>query len=360
MGRGRIEVGGIAHCAGIIDEDLVSRDSGLYVLHIKGLGDLAAAALASRSMNTADWIPLLPRETGKAKSRERYISRLLSNKRIDPFVVMTSFVREVVSKASMGGQTVIMMLDQSKIRDGFECLMLSLAIGERAVPIAWRVIETEGEIGFGVQEELLNKVVAVIPKAVSVLLSADRFYGTQALIGWCKKSKWQYRIRLKGNLILSHEGGEISTGEVAKRGLDTLQDAILGKVKTHIGILHEKEHPEPWIIAMDCKPSKWRVLDYGMRWGIEAMFSDMKSRGFAITKTQLRHSDRIERLILILAIATYWAVSAGIAVATKSSSDIKERSNVSFFKQGLRFILTAIITLAPIPKLWETVTYVGW
>ena len=71
------------------------------------------------------------------------------------------------------------------------------------------------------------------------------------------------------------------------------------------------------LIAMDEVPSKGRVLDYGMRWGIEPMFSDFKSRGFSITKTQLRHADRIERLLLILTVALYWAVSTGMAPPEK-------------------------------------------
>ena len=68
---------------------------------------------------------------------------------------------------------------------------------------------------------------------------------------------------------------------------------------------------------MDEVPSKGRVLDYVMRWGIETMFSDIKSRGFSITKTQLRHADRIERLLLILTVALYWAVSTGMAPPEK-------------------------------------------
>ena len=56
----------------------------------------------------------------------------------------------------------------------------------------------------------------------------------------------------------------------------------------------------------------YTTLDYGMRWGIEPMFSDFKSKGFSITKTPLKHPDRIERLILILSIALYWAVSTGM------------------------------------------------
>jgi hypothetical protein len=42
------------------------------------------------------------------------------------------------------------------------------------------------------------------------------------------------------------------------------------------------------------------------------MFSDFKSRGFAITDTHVRKTDRLEKLILILTIALYWAVSIGM------------------------------------------------
>ncbi len=39
--------------------------------------------------------------------------------------------------------------------------------------------------------------------------------------------------------------------------------------------------------------------------------SDFKKRGFGMTKSQIRKPDRLERLILILAIAMYRAVSTG-------------------------------------------------
>ena len=62
---------------------------------------------------------------------------------------------------------------------------------------------------------------------------------------------------------------------------------------------------------MNVTPSEYRTLDYGMRWGIEAMFSDFKTRGFGITQSQIKKPDRLARLILVLAIAMYWAVSTG-------------------------------------------------
>jgi hypothetical protein len=204
-------------------------------------------------------------------------------------------------------------MDQSHINDVNEVLMVSVRLRKRAVPVAWRVVSTQGGIGFDVQEDLLNSVRAWLPESVKIMLAADRFYGTAALIGWCIRAGWSYRIRLKGNLTLQHEGGELTTGEV----VTLLPQGITGAelygsgVITNIGVLHEKGHPEPWIIAMDAKPSPHTVLDYGMRWGIETMFSDFKSRGFGLMQSQIKKPERLERLILIMSIALYWAVSCG-------------------------------------------------
>jgi Transposase DDE domain len=308
----RSDRGGAAHIARIIEEDLAERETCLQKPHRTALSDLAASALSCRSANTGEWVHVLPRQECEEQSRERYIHRFLSNPLVDPLRVMRGFVPEILSSLGADGKIVILMLDQSKIRDGFECLMVSVRIGERAIPIGWRVIATQGAIGFKVQKPLLNRVFEMVPPDVHILFSADRFYGTANLIQWCQQHHWNYRIRLKGNLILKHEGGEISTGDAAKMNMKALRNARLGRVVTHIGIVHEAGHPEPWIIAMSDNPSTARVLDYGMRWGIEALFSDIKSRGFGITKTQLQHSERIERLLLVLAIATYWAVSTGM------------------------------------------------
>ena len=323
----RLLKGGVAHVASLIEKDLEARNTGLQKPHVKGLSDLCATVLASRNSNTAEWIALIPRTKCDEKSRERYISRFLANKLICPVSVIGGFIPELIEMAGSNGKTVILLLDQSKISDGFECLMISLRVGERAIPVAWRVIETCGAIGFDIQESLLEDTNTMIPKGISILLAGDRFYGTSALINWCQKQGCQYRIRLKGNLIFQHERGEITGSQALDLKIMSLENAIFNNtsVSTNIGILHEPGHKEAWIIAMDCKPSKYKILDYGMRWGIECLFSDFKSRGFGITKTQLKHSERIERLILVLTIALYWAVSTGmkprISVQTKKNKD---------------------------------------
>lgn len=310
----RSGVGAVAHVADIIKEDLSDRATNLNKPHITGIADLVACALTTRCVNTAEWNMVLPRQKCDPKSRERYISRLLSNHLINPVNVMKGFIPEIIEMLGKNDQTVVLSMDQSKISAGFECLMLSIRTAQRAMPVAWRVIETQGEIGFEDQKPLLDSALTLIPEGARICLTADRFYGTSALVGWCQTQGWQYRIRLKGNLIFHHEGGEITPQEAHHLRLHSLENAAFNKtgVLTNIGILHEATHPEPWYIAMDCKPSKYKVLDYGMRWGIECLFSDFKGRGFGITQTHLKHADRMERLILILTLAFFWAVSTGM------------------------------------------------
>jgi Transposase DDE domain len=327
----RYTSGGIAHMAAVIEDDLSGRETGLYKPHIKGLADIAASMLACRSVNTSELLSVLPRQSKDKDSRYRYIHRWLKNPLIEPLTVMGGFIPELVGMAGMNSKTVILMMDQSKISDGFECLMVSMRVGERAVPVAWKVKEVKGNIGFDEQHPLLEAVFAMMPEGINILLAADRFYGTAMLIGWCQQHGWEYRIRLKDNLILLHEGGQITTGEAAKASMSAIHNAALNEsgVITHIGILHETGHKEAWIIAMSELPTKGRVLDYGMRWGIEPMFSDFKSRGFGITQTQLQHADRIERLILVLTIALYWAASTGMQPPEKSKNYTQKKRNAA-------------------------------
>ena len=79
-----------------------------------------------------------------------------------------------------------LILDQSRASERHQVLMLALRWGERALPLAWRVEESEGAIGFGVQRGLLDVVAAWLPEDARVRLLGDQFYGTPALITHCQ------------------------------------------------------------------------------------------------------------------------------------------------------------------------------
>lgn len=314
-------------------KDLSNRVTGLKKPHLKGVALIATAILYCRSPNLMILGSVLDRKINSPEKRYQYVSRVISNPRINIDDVMKGFVPELIEKITQTGETLIVMMDQSKMGEGLETLMVSIRVGDRAIPLLWRVKETKGNIGFDVQKELLDHVYNMIPTTTKVILMADRFYGGASLVDWCQNKKWGYRIRLKGNLHFNHQGGMLISGECLKMGLTEIENAQFcgTNVSTNIGIIHEEGHPESWIIAMDCKPNKYTTLDYGLRWGIEPMFSDFKSRGFDIRKTHLRHPDRLERLLLIMTIALYWAVSTGMYDESCLNKNSKKNDFVPLF-----------------------------
>ena len=274
---------------------------------------LVSTMLDVRSANLMDLAAGLPLEADRTDMRYQWIVRLLGNPLVISDAIMEPFAREVLERAGADGEPLGLILDQSKVSDRHQVLMLALRWGERALPLAWRVEETEGAIGFETQKALLEVVVPWLPAPARVRLLGDRFYGTADLIGWCQQRGWDYRLRLKGNLAVFDATGRTTTGQCARDRVYYLEDVELTgrRARTHIGIIHDPGHAEPWIIAMSENPGYLRTLEYSARWGIEPMFSDFKSRGFGIEDTQLRYADRLDRLILVMALALYVAVSTG-------------------------------------------------
>jgi hypothetical protein len=305
---------GVMGIALAVDGDFERRFARMNVARRRGISQVVAAMLTVRSANLVELGNAVPRQIASWEKRYQFVERVLGNPKTDCDAMMASFAGEVAGQLSAAGQTLIVMMDQSHINDLNEVLMVSLRFRDRALPMAWRVKATQGGIGFEVQEEVLAAVKAMLPQDAAILLCADRFYGTPALVNWCVAAGWDYRIRLKANLTLAHAGGEMTTGEVLALAPEGLTGARLcgTSAATNIFALHEQGHPEPWIIAMAAKPGRVACLDYGLRWGIEAMFSDYKSRGFGLMQSQIQRPDRLEKLILIMAIAMYWAVSCGL------------------------------------------------
>ena len=348
-------MGGIEHAARGISGVLGERLPWQRKTQRENLALLVATMLSERSANLMALAAALPREPGRIDMRYQWIVRVLANPLIACDAVMLPFAREVLAPAqaeARPGERVELILDQSRASERHQILMLALRWGERALPLAWRVEETLGSIGFAVQQQLLDTVAAWLPEAARVRLLGDRFYGTPALIAHCQALDWDYRLRLKGNLR-------------------AWVDLTARRVRTNVGFIQDPGHEESWIIAMSETPGYLTTLDYARRWGIEPMFSDFKTRGFGLEDSQIRYPDRLARLILVMTLALYLAVSTGQWDALHHATPAERRrpdqqpkrvlrSMTSWFTRGLRRIANLLQTLRPFPQLWSAAATDRW
>jgi hypothetical protein len=310
------------------------------------LAVLVATMLSVRSANLVELAAGLPRESDRWDMGYQWISRFLANDLVCCDTVIEPFAREIpvsstgqaLVRLAESGEPLPLILDQTKASDRHQILMLSVRWGERALPLAWRVEETEGAIGFATQKELLDVVARWLPAELAVILLADRFYGTPEMIKWCRERGWDYRLRLKGNLIARLGSTRTTTGALALSGGYYFENvALTGKrVTTNVGIIQDPGHAEPWIIAMSVKPGYLPTLGYAARWGIEPMFSDFKSRGFGLEQTHIQYPDRLARLILIMSLALYWAVSTGMWDQVNNPTPAEKKTGPSACKARTR------------------------
>jgi len=267
-------MGGIEHAAQGVSAVLHERLPWQRKTQRENLALLVATMLSERSANLMSLAAALPRPSDRIDMRYQWIVRVLANPLIECDAVMLPFASEVLARAQAEagpGERVDLILDQSRASERHQVLMLALRWGERALPLAWRVEETEGAIGFGVQKGLLDTVAAWLPEAARVCLLGDRFYGTPALIAHCQSLGWDYRLRLKGNLRLWIGGADAGSVEQLARNTPYLTGVELTarRVRTNVGFLQDPGHAEPWIVAMSETPGYLATLDYARRWGID-------------------------------------------------------------------------------------------
>lgn len=305
---------GIEQLAEMITTDLEQRLPGQRKTQRDKLALLVATMLQVRSANLMDVAACLPRPAERLDSRYQWIKRFLANARVVSDAVMAPYGREVLARLSAQGQTVVLLIDQTKVSERHQVVMVAVRLGGRALPLAWRVKETQGAIGFAEQRAALEAAARLLPAGTKPVLMGDRFYGSPDLIAWCSGQGWDWRLRLKQDLLVFEDGGETTLAACFRRGEHRLRDIELTekRVRTNVAMVHEAGHPEPWIIALSQAPSVHTAFDYGLRWGIEAMFSDFKSRGFGLEDSQIRLPGRLDRLILVMALALFWAVSTGM------------------------------------------------
>ena len=124
------------------------------------LAVLVATMMHGRSANLVELAAGLPRESDRSDIGYQWISRFLANDLVCCDTVMEPFAREIpvsstgqaLARLAETGEPIPLILDQTTASDRHQILMVSVRWGERALPLAWRVEETAGAIGFARQQ----------------------------------------------------------------------------------------------------------------------------------------------------------------------------------------------------------------
>jgi hypothetical protein len=293
------------------------------------------------------WSEILESCAYYAASRVRRFSRFLHNRAIDPKEWYKPLIQSVL-KDWPSNSKVYIALDTTALTP-FVLIRVSLIYRGRAIPLAWRAIRFPStKVSFAEYQPVLDQVYALIPEGMVVTLLADRGFVQGELLRYARDYNWHIRLRLTGNTIVhlpNHPPCQVRElcpplGHACFYHHIGILGTALAPLHLAVG-LPEDQPDDPWYVVSD-EPSDLPTFDeYGLRFDIEETFLDEKSGGFQLESSELATADAIERLVLILALATIYFTSIGLGVVkakVRRFVDPHWDRGLSFLKIGWRWL----------------------
>lgn len=134
----------------------------------------------------------LPHEA-KPESVGQQFRRWLKNQAIDARLIYDPVAREIVGKLRC--RRLRIQLDRVQIKRRQNVLMLSVWYRKRAIPLAHR-----GNSHYRHWVELLDHLESLLEDDMTVIILADREFGSVERLRYVATKGWAYAIRLKGSL----------------------------------------------------------------------------------------------------------------------------------------------------------------
>jgi hypothetical protein len=266
---------------------------------------------------------------GRAKHQIKRCWRFVANDRVEPSCAMAGVVRALVRKRRK--KPLLVALDWVDV-GGFNVLMAAAVLKGRSVPLCWASCAGTTYDGHksrnAFEESLLLVLRSMVPEKVKVILLADRGFGRTELARFCQRHKFSYVIRIKSDVWAKCAGpgggycGNLFDYPVKKGVCKLLRGVAYRKsdpVTQNVVIRWVRGLPEDrdecWFLMTDLDAGPARISNlYRQRMTIEELFRDHKSKrnGWSLRDTQVSTADRLDRLLLILALAYILLIGLGL------------------------------------------------
>ena len=158
-------------------------------------------------------------------------------------------------------------------------------------------------------EAVSKLLLPLLPQNIPVTVLGDGEFDSIELQEFCQSIHWDYVFRTANNTILYEDGERFQAKNLkvdkTHNSLFISNVEFTKKRFKYVNFIlwHNKEceQPLPLISSLWCP---LEIMDaYRMRYGIEALFKDLKSTSFNLHKTRLTKAYDISNLIMVAALA---------------------------------------------------------
>lgn len=254
---------------------------------------------------------------GQRANLTQRLRRLLKNNHVQWRVHYLPLVKTLLRH--WPDQEINLVMDRTDIRQEKSILMLALAFKHRALPLAWRVLPFGGT-GEALQLSLLQTVTPYLPSDSQqrICFFGDSEFRAVALQRYCRQNQWGWQVGVKGDTLFH-------TGDGQWRALNSIPIQQGERVHWHNLTLTHRHRFQPVHLTIDWKhrqdfpryvicnrPTNCQTWRYGRkRFWIEPFFRDYKSYGFDLESSKITDDQRLNGLLLGMAVASLWLLHLG-------------------------------------------------
>lgn len=290
-------------------------------------------------------------EWGVFNTVRQRLKRWMTNPRIEVNSVCYEWIAWVWSSCHFSRP--VLLVDETKLSDHLGVMMVSLAYEGRAIPLMWRCYYANSADDYPQQGQvlliygLLAHVLSGLPAQVRPLVQMDRGLAhSAAMLRALKALRVDFLVRVKATArFTSRRGHSQLLHQMVKRGEDVWAHGTLfardHQITGSLYLTWESHQSEAWcLFSNDAHLTGHR---YALRWWQEESFKDLKSGGWQWQTSHIRCPQRMERLLVVMALSYGWMLSLGGLLGHQPPTVQREVAtrdgfhSLSLFRLGLRW-----------------------
>jgi hypothetical protein len=279
-----------------------------------------------------------------AGGHEQLLQRLRRWILRDSFVVDEVLWRAVGASLAPRQAPIVLLVDRTEWND-HNLLYAAIPFRGRALPVAVDGLP-DGSTHHTRLAALLDHAAPALPPGTPVVVVADREFGNALVIDAIRARGWHFCLRYKHDTWFQTLDGDRwqARDRFPRHGQRRLWSHLRvqeqGSGPWQVAVFWGRGEKEPWVLVSDL-PAQRLVPLYRQRMRIDAMFSDLKSRGFNLEKTRLTDPHRLVRLARLLALAYLWMLLfAAVAIRRgyRALVDFARRRALSYLQIARRLL----------------------
>lgn len=316
--------------------------------HLNTLALLICGIVSARHVQfalIADHVPIRGRKNESIITRFR---RWVKHDAITPEALWLPFARAVV--AGLAHTPLTIVLDGTTAGRGCVVLMASVLYQGRAIPLLWTVVK--GKKGHLPQElhcAVIERLQQVIPTTATVVVLGDGEFDGVALQATIRALEWDYVCRTASNITIYAHDRVVTVGDLPITRGESVAIADVEMTLARYGPVlvigvWDDDQDAPIYLISSLTDADAAVAHYRMRFRIERLFANHKSRGFHIQKSHLSDPERLARLLIATSLAYVWVHT--LAVFAQEQNWVRQfhrsdRCDLSQFQIGIRALCYA-------------------